>query len=131
MEATIKQTTLYDFPKDILIKMICNIETDMKKELETKKTILAQVIKLTKIDRNVQYQVCNYTKNTQYKICDNYIVSCGYLSSRNINKNFNPIKILSCETCSLDFCEEHLIEICSHTHKSIWICDNCYKHTLS
>jgi hypothetical protein len=125
MEAATKQISLYDFPKDILVKMISSIETDMKKELETKSVVLNQVVKLAKISggKNIEYHICSYTENSQYKICDNYVVSCGYISSQNLNK----IRILPCTICFQDFCEKHLVLTCNDRSELIWTCDNCYK----
>jgi hypothetical protein len=113
--------SLYDLPKDILVKMLTTLEQNIRKEfkeqyfpLTLKSKVFDKVMEMINGDyRNMlfaDYHICNF------KNCENYSIenqNSIYFSTTNI------FFCLNCDTC---FCETHKKDF----DLSAEYCNECY-----
>lgn len=113
--------TLYDLPKDILIKMLTTLQEDIKKEYETenhdlkiKNKIFDSIMQM--INRNyrnlafIDYHICN-TKG-----CENYCIENEH------GIFFSTSNIFFCVSCDKCYCELHKVDFSISDE----YCNDCY-----
>lgn len=110
-------TSLYKLPKDLLVKMICMIKEEMRKEYQERVDDLEDKV------RDAEYLGVKYSY-------------CAYPECKKHNASNYKIKINDlhpCASCKKEFCEQHITfcEICEDTVclDDIVICETYHRET--
>ena len=95
------ETTLYDMPKDMLVKLICTIRDDINKEwVEKYNNLEIRYNLITQVSNNSFYPIS--IKSCSFPRCQS--MTCG---DRNTDFNHNCDNIRYCVNCGEPFCNKH------------------------
>ena len=91
--------SLYDLPKDLLIKLITHIEDETKKKYEKRLALVEAKCKmLEKMSRRITVVECSGPECYSTMCCSDYGFDNEYLNCEYID---------TCDNCGYDYCNEH------------------------
>jgi len=133
------EMNLYNLPKDMLVKMVTEIQNDIKKDTEKEIEILKKKLELVNylgeyfschqyecenfyiIDKSDKIQGdAYYCYMCMFIFCKNHIKICNFCSQK-ICKNCYENHFSKCNSCGENYCNKHFIR-CNTCR--IYICKN-------